>query len=61
MSEITCRLCEKRVSEWQMASGKTIIIANQIVHKSCALDQGTTINTLEARIENLSHGRAGLR
>lgn len=33
-----CPLCNKRVSEWQKASGKTTIVANEIVHNDCLVD-----------------------
>ncbi len=41
-----CPLCQRRVSDWMMASGKTTIIyydvtsarANEVVHNSCLID-----------------------
>lgn len=33
-----CGLCTRRVSDWEMACGKTVVINGQIVHKACLMD-----------------------
>lgn len=33
-----CPLCKHRVSDWQMACGKTTVIKDQVYHKSCLID-----------------------
>lgn len=33
-----CPLCKIRVSEWMMASGKTLVIGREIIHKACQID-----------------------
>ncbi|HEX5429846.1 MAG TPA: hypothetical protein VFX17_02070 [Patescibacteria group bacterium] len=38
MDPVHCAICEKRVSDWMMACGKTLIIDGQIVHKACVED-----------------------
>lgn len=45
-----CPLCERRISDWEAAGNKTILIAGQVVHKSCALIQDETISQLQAKI-----------
>lgn len=42
-----CPLCERRVSEWQMACGKTVIINGAVTHKSCLMDK--TIAEMEVK------------
>ena len=32
---MTCPICEKRISNWEMAGGKTVIVAGEHVHLAC--------------------------
>jgi hypothetical protein len=38
MNEVICAICKVRVSEWMMASGKTLVINGKLVHMSCEID-----------------------
>lgn len=33
-----CPLCNKRVQDWQMASGKSTTVYNRLVHIACLMD-----------------------
>ena len=50
----TCPLCEKRVSEWMMACGKTVVINGRICHKTCVMDYDISPSELEAKIKKAS-------
>lgn len=38
MSPVHCALCGIRVSDWQMASGKTEVVDQKLIHKACGMD-----------------------
>ena len=39
MDLVTCPDCTKRVSSWEMSTGKCLIVNRQIFHKACLLDK----------------------
>lgn len=49
MSNI-CPLCQKRISDWMMADGKCVLIANKVVHKACTMDHDLSIKELEQKV-----------
>ena len=40
-----CPVCGKRVSDWESASGKTLVVNGKLYHKSCL--EGVTIKQVE--------------
>lgn len=49
-----CVLCTKRVSNWEMACGKTVIVNDQVTHKACLMDHDISIAELEKRLKRVS-------
>ena len=35
----TCPLCHKRISNWEMASGKTVVQGQKVIHEACLMDE----------------------
>ena len=33
-----CELCKRRISDWQMANGKCILIEQYLLHQECLAD-----------------------
>lgn len=56
-----CPLCHNRVSDWMMASGKTTIVNNEVVHNSCMMDFHLKHGKDYRDVQHLSDGRPGVR
>lgn len=39
MSPVHCAICQLRISDWMMSSGKTEFVGKDLVHKSCLQDK----------------------
>ena len=50
MEKDVCPLCERRISNWEIASGKVMHIDGKLIHKACAMDKDESIAQLKARI-----------
>lgn len=37
MEDVHCPLCHHRISHWEWANGKTILVNEKQVHKSCLM------------------------
>ncbi len=47
-----CPLCGKRVSNWEVAGGKVVVIDGKIVHRACIMDSDESLEIISKRVKN---------
>jgi hypothetical protein len=47
-----CPLCDKRVSNWEIAGGKVVIIDGKILHRACVMDNKDSLAELAKKVKN---------